>query len=110
VARAALPAGGGDVSAFSHTDWFVICNGTGDDGSPCPHQLTTADLGLGDGHCTAANVRMVLRKRGWLVSVRPGNGYPRRLDFCPAHKSQAAAAREVPATQETAVEAAREKD
>jgi hypothetical protein len=78
------------VSAFSHTDWTVICNGTKEDGSPCPLQLCSADFDLRDG--TAAYVRKALKARGWLVSVHgPADGSRRvqRLDYCPGHKSQA---------------------
>lgn len=78
------------MSTFSHTDWTVICNGTNEDGSPCPLQWNTGS----DGGDTAGDARRWLKKRGWLVSVRPANGYPRRMDFCPAHKGQAAAVRE----------------
>lgn len=70
------------MTATSHTDWFVRC-----DAENCTEQLGTDDINAGTvGHGgTAAEVRRVLRQRGWAVSVLAADGGRRRMDFCPAH-------------------------
>jgi hypothetical protein len=78
------------MSTFSHTDWTVICNGT-TDGWPCGKSERTDALDLRDGS-TAADVRRVLKRRGWAVNVpNPDqDALLRRLDFCPDHKPETA--------------------
>lgn len=73
------------MSAFPHTGWTVICNGE-TDGRPCPKSERTDTLDLMDG--TAADVRRVLKRWGWAISVpNPDpDSVLRRLDFCPDHK------------------------
>lgn len=82
------------MSTFSHTDWTVICNGAEDDGRPCMEQGRTDTFDLHDGS-SAADVRAILKRRGWAVNVPQGGrrydsaGRPirqQRLDFCPKHK------------------------
>ena len=73
------------MSTFSHTGWTVICNQ-----GNCGAQDRTDTLGLRDG--TAADVRRILKRRGWAVNIpnpSPG-GRPKRLDFCPEHAYLAA--------------------
>jgi hypothetical protein len=75
------------VSAFSHTDWTVIC-----DHPDCGRQLNGADLDSGPDSPTTADIRKILRRQGWQTSARaPDDGYGakynRRLDFCPDHKT-----------------------
>ena len=75
------------MSAFSHTDWTVICNGTNEDGTPCAAYGRTDEIDRMD-TTTARGVRRVLKRHGWLVGV-PAEGTRRgrrRLDFCPDHK------------------------
>lgn len=73
------------MSAFSHADWTVICDGVSD-GQRCPEQARTDDYGVE----TAADVRRKLRDLGWLVNVpNPVRGsHIRRLDYCPQHKKE----------------------
>jgi hypothetical protein len=59
-----------------------MCNGTAEDGTACGRSERTDTIG-GD---TATEVRRRLKGRGWTVNVRPADGYPRRLDYCPEHK------------------------
>ena len=74
------------MSAFSHTDWTVICNGTYDDGTACMASGRTDEIDRND-VTTARDVRRILKARGWLVNVpvKDGTGRVRRLDFCPHH-------------------------
>ena len=77
------------MSAISHTDWTVICNGTRDDGTPCGASGRTDEIDRSD-VTTAAGVRRYLKRRGWTVNVRvpraAGERKSRRLDFCPDRK------------------------
>ncbi len=69
------------MSASSYTDWRIGCDQGG-----CTAEAWSSQIGLMDG--TAASVRKILRRRGWLVNIpnpSPG-GSPRRLDYCPNHK------------------------
>ena len=76
------------MSAFSHTSWTIMCNGE-TDGMQCGASLNSDELDRMD--AVAADVRKRLKSRGWQVNVKPANGYPRRLDYCPDHKPQASA-------------------
>lgn len=68
------------MSAISNTDWTVICDS--DEPAPgCPSQLAGADLMANP---NATELRRILRKRGWAVSVDDGSG--RRRDYCPCCK------------------------
>jgi hypothetical protein len=76
------------MTTFSHTSWTVFCNGTDGDGRPCVDSGNSDNLDLRDG--TAAMVRSLLKRAGWLVNVPnpdPSDPY-RRLDYCPRHKAQ----------------------
>jgi hypothetical protein len=73
------------VSAFSHTSWTVICNGS-DEGAACMDQANTDTMGLRD--ATARYVRRVLKHQGWAVAIRDADGSRQRLDFCPRHKPE----------------------
>lgn len=77
------------MSAISHTDWTIFCDHDG-----CPRQLGTNDLDIGPGEPKARDVRRILRRRGWAVSVpRPDNPVlfrQPRLDYCPDHKPKEA--------------------
>lgn len=78
------------MSADSFTDHRISCNWP-----ECTAERWGSQTGLRD-RFTAADVRKVLKKRGWLVSVRqdPALGIPmpgdkrKRLDFCPVHKAR----------------------
>lgn len=72
------------MSAFSHTDWTVTCNGTSEDGLPCMAQWNTGT----EGGITAKDARTQLKKRGWLVNVPAvdKSNNVRRLDYCPKHR------------------------
>jgi hypothetical protein len=71
------------VSAFSHTDWTVMCNGVAEDGASCGMSERTDTIG-GD---TATEVRHRLKRRGWTVNVpSQDDSRVRRLDYCPDHK------------------------
>lgn len=70
------------MSAFSHTDWTVVCDHGG-----CANSLRTDELELRDG--TAGDVRRHLKRHGWAVAVPTGR--ERRADFCPEHKADAEA-------------------
>lgn len=79
------------MSAFSHTDWTVTCNGLDgkDYGKRCQAQGRT-DLLVGA--ITAADVRRHLKRLGWAVNVpvQDVSSAVRRLDFCPEHKDMSA--------------------
>lgn len=64
------------MSAFSHTDWTVICDGPG----PCPQQY-------GPDSVVAAVLRKRAKRAGWAVNVpNPERGSRSRLDYCSKHK------------------------
>jgi hypothetical protein len=82
------------MSAISHTDATVFCNGS-DDGQACGSQLRTDDLALRDG--TAADVRRELRlHHGWMVDIGSRDGSRQRLDYCPRHKPAIRPAKRLP--------------
>lgn len=72
------------MSATSWTDWTVSCDAE----EGCGESLGTheTDCGTAAAPGTAADVRRVLRRRGWAVSVPDSAGGRRRKDFCPAHR------------------------
>jgi hypothetical protein len=68
------------MSASGYTIWTVNCNSS--DG--CKHEGRSDILGVRN----AAGVRKALKARGWETDVpSPDGGEPRRLDFCPGHKT-----------------------
>lgn len=75
------------MSAISHTDWTILCNGTNTDGTPCVASGRTDEIDRYDVR-TARDVRRILKHRGWLVNVPAKDGTRRgqRLDFCPDQK------------------------
>jgi hypothetical protein len=76
------------MTALPYTDWAILCDGTESDGRPCPAQERTDTLDMRDGS-TSADVRKVLKRRGWTVGVRtsePADGRMPRRDYCPQHK------------------------
>lgn len=76
------------MSTFSYTDWTVICNGRDGD-QACMEQGRTDIFDLQDGS-TAADVRKILKREGWVVNVPNPDRESRirRLDFCPKHKPE----------------------
>ena len=84
------------MSAHRYTDCRVDCDHEG-----CGRSEFGGNLSLMEP--TAAETRRVLKRRGWLVDVpaHPADDR-RRLDFCPAHKTQGA--------REEAARAAGEKE
>lgn len=77
------------MSAVSYTDWTVFCNGPDPLMMPstCGASLGTHELEGRD--LKAADVRKILRRRGWTVSAPVRNEDGRlvyRGDFCPDHK------------------------
>lgn len=72
------------MSAFSHTDWTVLC-----DHPDCLRCLRSSDF-MQD--VDTAWIRRALKQQGWTVAIRQsqadGSQREKRLDYCPDHKPE----------------------
>lgn len=67
------------MSASSFTDWSISCDHPG-----CDRQQWASNISNVI-HPTAADVRKVLKRCGWVVNIPAGDGSRKRKDYCPHH-------------------------